>query len=126
MPSNRKFGWFFAGLFALSACYFLYTGVRVTGALLAVLAVLVSITTIWAPDRLTSFNNAWFQIGLLLGKIVSPIVLGTIFFLLIAPVGILTRLAGRDPLRLKPGNTDTYWIERTPPGPQPESFKNQF
>lgn len=63
---------------------------------------------------------------MLLGKIVSPIVLGIIFFLLISPVALVTRAFGRDALRLKAAETGSLWITRTPPGPDPESFKNQF
>jgi hypothetical protein len=61
-----------------------------------------------------------------LGKIVSPIVLGFIFFIIITPVAIVTKLAGRDALKLRKQNVDSYWVDRSPPGPEPESFKEQF
>ena len=61
-----------------------------------------------------------------MGKVVSPIVLGILFFIVISPVAIVTRLFGRDVLLLRKRNVNSYWIERNPPGPQPESFKEQF
>jgi len=65
-------------------------------------------------------------LGHLLGRIVSPIVLGLIFFVLITPVALFGRVAGRDPLRLKPRAISSYWVKREPAGPTPDSFKNQF
>ena len=61
-----------------------------------------------------------------MGKVVSPIVLGLIFFGMLTPVGIIGRLLGRDELRLKKAPVTSYWIDRDPPGPAPDSFKNQF
>jgi len=75
---------------------------------------------------LTPLNKAWMKLGDLLGKVISPIVLGIIFFVLLAPVALVTRLLGRDELRLKMSNSSSYWIDRTPPGPAGDSFKNQF
>ena len=72
------------------------------------------------------FNKLWFKFGLLLGKIISPIVLGLIFFVIITPVGLLMRLAGRDELQLKLNDSHTHWKIRSPVGPQPDSFKNQY
>jgi hypothetical protein len=66
------------------------------------------------------------QLGALMGRVVSPLVLGTIFFLLITPISMLARLFGRDELRLKKIDTSSYWIARAPPGPDGDSFKNQF
>ena len=61
-----------------------------------------------------------------MGKVVSPLVLGVIFFLLISPVALIGRLFGRDELRLKKANSNSYWIDRVPPGPAGDTFKNQF
>ena len=82
--------------------------------------------TFFAPVFLTPFNKAWYQLGLFLGKVVSPIVLGVIFFIVITPVAIVMKLAGRDALKLRKQNISSYWIDRKPPGPEPESFKEQF
>ena len=61
-----------------------------------------------------------------MGKVVSPIVLGVLFFLVITPVALVMRLVGRDALKIRKQNVNTYWVDRLPPGPEPESFKEQF
>jgi hypothetical protein len=66
------------------------------------------------------------KLGLLIGKVVSPIVLGSVFFFLFTPVGIVMRLAGRDELQLKLHGKTSCWKNRAPAGPEPTSFKNQF
>ena len=67
------------------------------------------------------------KFGLLLAAIISPVMLGLVFYLCITPIGFLMRLFGKDPLRLRlEPEADTYWIRREPPGPPPESLKNQF
>lgn len=126
LPGNRKFGLFFAAVFALLA---LYLGRRLGlgwGAGSGLLAVLFAVVSAVAPERLQGLNRAWFRLGLLMGKVVSPIVLGLIFFGLITPVAVLMRLAGRDALRLKRGVGNSHWIRREPAGPEPQSYKNQF
>jgi hypothetical protein len=67
------------------------------------------------------------RFGLLLGRLVSPIVVGVLFFVVFTPFGLVMRAFGYDPLRLKADpRASTYWIERSPPGPAPESMKDQF
>jgi hypothetical protein len=79
------------------------------------------------PRALGPLNWLWTQFGLLLHKIVSPIVLGVLFFLVFTPLGLAMRLFGGDPLRLRfQPDAPSYWIERSPPGPAPDSLKNQF
>ena len=79
------------------------------------------------PALLAWLNRLWIKLGVLLGKVVSPIALGILFYGVLAPVGKVMRFAGKDPLRLKfdPG-ADSYWIPRDPPGPPPDSMTNQF
>lgn len=127
LPSNRTFGLFFMGVFAILGAYGLWRGwsIELIKAFFAISALLLVITLL-LPKLLTPFNKFWYQLGLLLGKIVSPIVLGVIFFIIITPVAIVTRLAGRDVLKLRKQKVDSYWIDRSPPGPEPESFKEQF
>lgn len=127
LPSNRNFGFLFAGVFALLAAYGGYHGANLTtvyGWLIA--GVVVGLVAIIAPGALTPFNKAWMKLGDLMGKVVSPLVLGVIFFVLITPIGLVSRLFGRDELRLKKTNASSYWINRAPPGPAGDSFKNQF
>ena len=79
------------------------------------------------PSLLHIANLLWFRLGLLLNKLISPIVTGLLFLLVFTPMGLLLRLLGKDPLRLRfDRGTASYWIERQPPGPEPESMANQF
>jgi hypothetical protein len=79
------------------------------------------------PALLAGLNRQWTALGLLLGKLTSPIVLGLLFYGFITPLAFAMRLAGKDPLRLKFDRAaDSYWIRRDPPGPEPESMTNQF
>ncbi len=79
------------------------------------------------PEALAPLNHVWTRFGLLLGKIGNPIVLGLMYFIIISPIAIGMKLAGRDPLRRKfdPG-LETYWQDRDPAGPTPESMRNQY
>lgn len=127
LPSVRSFGVLFTVVFAVLAVYGYIKGWgQGTWISLAALGVLTALTTLLFPGLLAPFNKGWFLLGNLLGKIVSPIVLGLIFFLILSPVGLVTRVYGRDALRLKRQRVSSYWIDRTPPGPAPDSFKNQF
>jgi hypothetical protein len=79
------------------------------------------------PELLAGLNRQWMKLGILLGKVVSPIALGVLFYCVITPIGLALRLAGKDPLRLKRDPAaNSYWIPRDPPGPPPGSMTNQF
>lgn len=126
-PSNRNFGFLFAGVFAFLSAYGAFQGsdvARVYSWLIA--GVAVGLVAVVAPNLLTPFNKAWMKLGDLMGKVVSPLVLGIIFFMLITPIALITRIFGRDELRLKKTNFNSYWVDRIPPGPAGDSFKNQF
>lgn len=80
-----------------------------------------------APGILHPLSRLWRGLGLLLHKLVSPIVTWLIFYLAFVPAGLLSRLLGKDPLRLKiEPEAESYWISRNPPGPAPETMRNQF
>lgn len=124
--SNRSFGVVFTVVFLVIALLPLLKGEgpRVWG--LAVSGMIAALT-LFRPAVLTVPNRLWMRFGLLLGKIVSPVVIGILFYGIITPFGIVMRLAGKDPLRLKRDHgATTYWIRRDPPGPPPESLTNQF
>ena len=72
---------------------------------------------------LNPLNKIWFKFGLFLGKIISPLVMGVIFFLVVTPIGLIMRLLNKDLLKLKFNKTNTYWIEKTEPK---SKMKNQF
>jgi hypothetical protein len=124
MPSNQKFGWLFSAIFLAGFGYFQWTHSPRWSIISASLAVLFILLTICAPAVLAPFNKIWFALGLFLGKVVSPIVLSIIFFILITPVAMVTRFFGRDALLIKKREVSTYWVEKE--SIDPESFKNQF
>ena len=125
LPSNRKFGFFFTFVFAAAAAYFFYAA-NITWTYVFVTAVLIFLLiTLIKSDALLPLNKLWMRFGLLLGMIVSPIVLGVIFFGLFTPIAMLMRLSGRDELRLKFSQKASHWITRSEPI-KSESFKNQF
>lgn len=79
------------------------------------------------PKALMPLNWMWTKLGLLLHKIVSPIVLGLLFYLVFIPIGVVMQLFGSDLLKLRlDKSARTYWIKRTPSGPEPNSLEDQF
>ncbi len=126
LPTNRKFGWFFAAVFSAVAAYAHWRGWDTVSLVALIVAILFAVATLFSPQLLTPLNRLWYGFGMLLGKIISPVVLGLIFFLLITPVSLVTRLFGRDELKMKKPSVQSYWIERSPPGPPSDSFKNQY
>ena len=125
-PSERAFGITFAvALFILTVLFALRDS-DVWLALL-VLALLFLAVAVIAPGRLRPLNRLWMRFGMALHAIISPIVLIILFFAAITPSGVLARLFGKDFLRLKfDKSAPTYWIDRKPRGPRPESLRNQF
>ena len=125
LPSNRKFGFFFTFVFSAAAAYFFHAE-SITWAYVFVTAALIFLLiTLIKSDVLLPLNKLWMRFGLLLGMIVSPIVLGIIFFGLFTPIAILMRSSGRDELRLRFSHKVSHWITRSEPI-KSESFKNQF
>jgi hypothetical protein len=79
------------------------------------------------PAMLHPLNLIWLKFGLLLHRIVNPVVMALLFYCTVLPTGIVMRMLGKDLLRLKrEPNADSYWIVRQPPGPKPETMKDQF
>ena len=127
LPSNRIFGLFFTGVFAVLGLYgFWVVWPPILNKVFFAVSIILAAITLLRPALLNSLNRAWYQLGLFLGRVVSPIVLGILFFLLITPVALVIRIAGRDALRLRRKNVDSYWIDRSPPGPKADSFRDQF
>ena len=126
IPSNRKFGFFFSVVFGV-ASYFFYASDAVNLAVvLVVLALLFLVVSVVRPQILLPFNKLWMGLGLVLGMIISPIVLGAIFYGMFMPTAVIMRIFGRDELRLKRKNNISFWKVREPIDPLLESFKNQF
>ena len=125
LPSNRKFGFFFTFVFLVIAGY-LYTNNAVIGAyIFFILAFAFYLVASLRAIILLPLNKLWMRFGLLLSMIVSPLVLGVIFFGLFTPIAFLMRLSGRDELRLKFSKKASHWISRSGPL-KSESFKQQF
>lgn len=124
MPSNQKFGWLFAAIFAGAFAYFQWKHSLGLAIASIALSILFALVTIFIPSALAPLNKAWFALSLFLGKVVSPIVLSMIFFVLIVPVALIGRLFGRDALLLKKRQVSSYWVDKEPI--EPDSFKNQF
>ena len=125
LPSNRKFGFFFTFVFVVVATYFYYLDNLIWAYMVSAAALLFLLVTLIKSDALLPLNKVWMCFGLLLGMIVSPIVIGVIFFGLFTPIAIVMRLSGRDELRLKFAQKASHWIPRGEPI-KSESFKNQF
>ena len=124
--SNRSFGIVFAVVFAIISLWPLTGDGSVRWYVLVIAAVFLVIAFV-RPGLLGPFNKVWLKLGLVLGRIVNPIVLGVIYFAIITPYAIALRLLGKDLLRLRlDPAARSYWIERKPPGPAPETMKNQF
>ncbi len=127
LPSNRKFGFFFSFLFICIAGLIFYKNLSLYLTLILVsLSASFLLISFISPQLLSMPNRLWYKLGIALSKIVNPIVLGFIFFFLITPVALVTRIFGRDELRIKKRLVLTYWIDRSPPELKPDSFKKQF
>ena len=124
--SDRSFGLVFAGLFLLLGLWPLMHRRPTREWALGAAAGFFLIALI-RPAVLAPLNRLWLCFGLVLQRIVSPLVLGLLFFLTVTPIGVLMRLVGKNPLRLgfEPEGR-SYWIERRPPGPAPDTMRHQF
>jgi hypothetical protein len=124
--SDRNFGLVFSVFFAFVGLAPLLKHHPLRPWALALAGLLLAVT-ILGPVWLHPLNQGWTKLGLLLGRIVNPIVMGLLFFVVVAPTGLIFRLLGKDPLRLSSdASARSYWIERNPPGPLPHTMANQF
>ena len=127
LPSERRFGALLSAVLVALAVYLARRhGAGAGQVMLGFGALGVAALAVWAPVRLKSLNLAWFKLGQLMGRLVNPFVLGLIWVLLMTPIAVIGRLLGRDELRLRRRAVDSHWIERDPPGPAADSYKNQF
>tara|TARA_B100002019_G_C20815759_1_gene378114 strand:+ start:157 stop:540 length:384 start_codon:yes stop_codon:yes gene_type:complete len=120
--SNRSFGIVFSIVFLLIAIYPLINseGLRVWSLVIAIFFLFLGLIN---SKILTPLNKLWFKFGILLGRIVSPIIMGIIFFLVVTPIALIMRIISKDLLNLKFNKEKSYWIEKT--GPK-SKMKNQF
>ena len=120
--SNRSFGIVFFVVFLIIATYPLINGdeLRLWSLIISIIFLFLGLVN---SKILNPFNKLWFKFGIFLGKIISPLVMGIIFFLVVTPIGLLMRLLNKDLLDLRFKNKDSYWIEKTEPK---SKMKNQF
>lgn len=122
MPSNKNFGIVFFSVFLLLAIYFFVNEEQLAKwALLTSLIFLV--LGLINSKILYPLNILWFKFGILLGKIISPFIMGLIFFLVVTPTGLIMRVLRRDILNLKYSKNKSYWIEKKDSKSQ---MKNQY
>ena len=122
--SERSFGFVFAAVFCIVALFPLLDDGVVRLWALAVAAIF-SLAAFFFTAALKPLNRIWFKFGMLLHKIVNPIIMGLMFYLTIMPIGLIMRLSGKDILNLHIDKTaSTYWITRE--SPERDSLKNQF
>ncbi len=124
--SERAFGMVFAVVFALVGLWPLWEGGGFRPWALIAAGVFLA-AGLLVPKALKPLNRLWFLIGLGLHKVVNPLVMGLLFYFTITPMALIMRLIGKDPLRrdFEP-EAKSYWIERRPAGPAPESMRHQF
>jgi hypothetical protein len=124
--SPRGFGFVFAAVFALIGLWPLAGGEAVRVWALVLTAAFLVLALI-RPSLLSPLNRLWLGLGVVLHRIVNPLVMGLMFFAVITPTALILRLMGKDLLhrRFSP-DEGSYWIPREPPGPEPQSMRNQF
>ena len=122
ISSNRSFGIVFFSIFLLISLYPLLKGsdLRIWSLLISFFFLALGLIN---SNLLTPLNKLWFKFGLFLGKIISPLIMGAIFFIVVTPIGILMRLLKKDLLNLKYEKKESYWVEKI--GPK-SKMKNQF
>ena len=125
LPSNKKFGYFFTLIFLIITGYFFLNKSLNLAYVFATISITLFFITLVKADLLLYPNKLWIQFGLLLGMIISPIVLGVLFFVLFTPTAIIMKLYGRDELRIKFKKSTSYWIVRENQI-NSDSFSNQF
>ena len=122
LPSNRNFGIVFFVVFLLIALYPLSLSkhIAIWSLLISLIFLILGLIN---SKILTPLNKLWFKFGIFLAKIISPLIMGFIFFLVVTPTGLLMRFFRKDVLKLKFRKVKSYWIEKKGPKSQ---MKNQF
>ena len=122
LGSNKSFGIVFSVVFFIIAIFPILNNdnIRVWSLVISLIFLVLGLIN---SKLLSPLNKIWFKFGLILSKVVSPVIMGIIFFLVVTPIGILMRILKKDLLNLKYNNKNTYWIKKK----EPESkMKNQF
>ena len=122
LPSNRNFGLVFFIVFMVIALWPLLnqSEIRYWSLSISLIFLLLGIMN---SKLLTPLNKIWFKFGLLLGSIISPIIMGIVYFLIVTPTGFIMRVIGKDVLNLKKNAKNSYWLEKNNKN---NNMKNQF
>lgn len=126
MKNERAFGLMLAAVLVVAALWPLASAQapRIWGLVAAAALLAVSLA---APAWLAPATKLWLRFGELLHRITSPAILALMFYGVVLPTGLVLRALGKDPLRLRfDREAASYWIRRDPPGPAPDSFRDQF
>ena len=126
LPSNKKFGYFFTFVFLVLSIYTYYLNFIILPSILITLSFFLLLVSFYKPALLSPLNKYWMFVGFFLSKIISPIVIGAIFFGLFLPIGMFSRILGRDELKLKLKKKNTYWVVRSQSDNNEFSFKKQY
>ena len=126
LPSNRKFGFFFTFLFLVLGSYFLFKSSVIAAFIFYGASLTFFAVSLAAPTALSPLNRLWMGLGLLMGRIINPLVLGLIYFAVLTPLSFVLKLAGRDELKIRMARKKTYWVKRSDGRPSSKTFKNQF
>lgn len=126
VASDRSVGVVFAVVFAIVGAWAIYRDVLWLALPALFLSVLLAAIAWKAPSRLSKLNRAWTAFGHLLHRIISPLTLGGLYFLVFTPTGWVARRFGYDPLRMRPAAETSYWVSRPAGEPDPKSMRNQF
>ena len=122
LPTNINFGMVFTIVFLIISFWPLLKSGNIRYWSL-IISIIFFVLALLNSDVLTPLNKIWMKFGLILGKIVSPIVMGFIFFGVVTPTGIIMRLLGKDLLNLKKNSNKTYWIQKDNKN---NNMRNQF
>jgi len=122
ISSNRSFGIVFFIVFLIIAIYPLINNadLRIWSLVISIIFLILGLIN---SKFLSPLNKLWFKFGLLLGRLISPIIMGIIFFFVVTPIGLILRIFGKDVLNLKKNNSKSYWIKKNGPI---SKMKNQF
>ena len=122
ISSNRSFGIVFFIVFLIIAIYPLINNadLRIWSLIISIIFLILGLIN---SKLLTPLNKLWFKFGIFLGKLISPIIMGIIFFFVVTPIGLLLRIFGKDVLNLKKNSLTSYWIDRKE---EKKNMKNQF
>lgn len=125
--SNRVFGFLFFSVFIVIAVWPWIFGDRDVRIWAMAVALCIFTITFTKPSLLGPASSVWLHFGRILHGIISPIIMGLIYFLTVTPTGLIFRFLRKDILNLEwDPDAKTYWITRDPAGPDPDSMSNQF